>query len=83
MGSRSRLPPCLVRARGSEQFTLAARRYQRASLIRPLEAKRLGNVGTRRHLDVANLDEVQAVRGTNLPQRLIRVDAGARTDRRS
>ncbi len=35
------------------------------------------HVGARGHLDIADLDEVQTV-GHNLPQRLVRIDAGAR-----
>ena len=45
-------------------------------LIRPLEAEGR-HVGARGHLDIADLDKVQTV-GHNLPQRLVRIDAGAR-----
>ena len=44
-------------------------------LVRALEAER-GHVGARGHLDVADLDVVQAVRD-DLPQRLLGVDVGA------
>ena len=48
---------------------------RRLLLIRPLEAEGR-HVGARGHLDIADLDEVQTV-GHNLPQRLVRIDAGA------
>ncbi len=47
----------------------------RLLLVRPLEPEG-GHVSSRGHLHVADLDVVQAV-GDDLPQRLVRVDAGA------
>ena len=47
----------------------------RLLLVRTLEAKG-GDIGARGHFDIADLDEVQAVRD-DLPQRLVRVDTGA------
>ena len=47
----------------------------RLLLVRALEAER-GDVGARGHLDLADLDVVQAV-GDDLPQGLVRVDAAA------
>ena len=48
----------------------------RLLLVRTLEAKGR-DIGTRGHFDIADLDEVQAVRD-DLPQRLVRVNTGAR-----
>ena len=64
-----------------EPVALAAGEHAgRLLLVRALEAER-GDVGARRHLDLADLDVVEPV-GDDLPQRLLRVDAGRGSGRR-